>query len=281
VRDIIVRTLRREFEIAAQPEASPLWFVEASPFIDGAAVVPGIVDLEPNQGFFRARLPSGRILEGTLRYIAEQFDYFVYSCARADEPDAVSMPAALLVSPDGQRVLFIGGRKSGKTALSLGLLSAGWIFEGDERVFVREIGIAAHPRTLRVPQSLASRHPSFAHLLDGAPSLTFNGLETFFALDPRRWGRQWRMTAGSVDALFFLENADSVLSAIRRIGAEEAFGRALQLFSSSSPLTARCVSLLRSVVATPVVFYLELGTLDGAVGRIVETLQSIGSRVSS
>jgi hypothetical protein len=53
VRDIVVRTLRREFEIAAQPEALPLWFVEARPFIDGAAVVPEIVDIEPNQGFLK------------------------------------------------------------------------------------------------------------------------------------------------------------------------------------------------------------------------------------
>ena len=43
-----------------------------------------------------------------------------------DQLDAVSLPAALLASPDGRRVLFAGGRKSGKTTLALGLLSAGW-----------------------------------------------------------------------------------------------------------------------------------------------------------
>ena len=130
MRDIVVRTLRREFRIAGQPEAPLLRYVEARPAIDRAAVVPQIVNIESNQEFFRARLPSGRSLEGTLRYVTEHLDYFVEYCARADEADAVSLPAALLVSPDGQRVLFAGGRKSGKTTLALGLLSSGWRFEG-------------------------------------------------------------------------------------------------------------------------------------------------------
>jgi hypothetical protein len=275
VRHIVVRTLRREFRISGQAEASPLEYVEACPSIGGAAVAPEIVNIEPDRGFFRARLPSGRLVEGTLRYLTEQFDYFVYSCARADEPDAVSLPAALLVSPDGQRVLFVGGRKSGKTALALGLMSAGWMFEGDERVFIRGNGIVAHPRTLRVPQSLMSRHSCFAHLLGRAPSLAVNGRETVFAIDPRRSGREWRIAAGKIDAVFILENADSVLSTVRRSSSDEAFGHALQLFSSTLPLTARYVSLLRSVVAAPFLFHLQLGALDGAVGRIVETLQAI------
>jgi hypothetical protein len=248
--------------------------------IDGAAVAPQIVNIECHQDFFRARLPAGRTLEGTLRYVTEHLDYFVESCSRADEADAVSLPAALLVSPDGRRVLFAGGRKSGKTTLALGLLSAGWTFEGDARVFIGADGVAAHPRTLRVPQSLVWRHSCFADLLDGAPSLVVDGLETTFAVDPRRWGRGWSVVAGKVDAVFFLENADSLHSAIRRTSSDEAFGRALQLFSSVLPLTARHVSLLRSIVAAPFLFHLELGALDGAVGGIVETLQAIGLSTS-
>lgn len=276
MRDIVVRTLRREFRIAAQLEASLLRYVEARPVIDGAAAAPQIVNIERHQEFFKARLPSGRSLEGTLRYVTQHLDYFVESCARADESDAVSLPAALLVSPDGQRVLFAGGRKSGKTTLALGLLSAGWTFEADARVFIGLDGVAADPRTLRVPQSLVWRHPSFADFLNEAPSLVVDGQETTFAVDPRRWGHEWSIAAGKLDAIFFLENADSQLSAIRRIGSDETFGRALQLFSSALPLKARHVALLRSMVATPLLLHLQFGALDGAVRRIVETLQASG-----
>jgi hypothetical protein len=280
VRDIVVRTLRREFRIASQSDESLLQYVAACPTIGGVGVAPEIVNVERDREFFRVRLPDGRSLEGTLRYVTEHLDYFIESCARADEADAVCLPAALLGSPDSRRVLFVGGRKTGKTTLALGLLSAGWTFEGEARVFIGIEGVAAHPRTLRVPQSLARRHARFTELLKGAPSLAVDGLETTFAVDPRRWGRGWSVVAGKLDAIFFLENSDSLHSAIRRTSSDEAFGRALQLFSSVSSLTARHVSLLRSIVAAPFLFHLELGALDGALGHVAETMEAIRSRTS-
>jgi hypothetical protein len=274
MQDILVRTLRREFRFEAPPEAFSLRFLESRPLVSGAAVTLEYVTVEHAKEHFRARFASRGDLEGSLRYISAQLDYFVLSCALADEPDAISLPAALLKSPAGQRVLFVGGRKSGKTMLAIALLSAGWAFEGDHRVFIGNDGIAAHPRTVRISYSLLRRHASLAPLLDGAPSLNADGPDTIYAIDPTRWGQDWHVAAGKINAAFFLENADSVLSSIRRIGADEAFGRTLRLFSATHAVTVRQIALLRSLVAVPS-FYLELGGIDGAVEAVTTTLRAV------
>jgi hypothetical protein len=275
VRPIIVRTLRRKFCFQGQSAASPLWYVEAQPSIEGADPEPTVLEIEHGHGFYTLKLPTGQKLQGTLRKLAMLFDPFTVSCGIADENEAVSLPAALLVSPKGQRVAFVGSRGSGKTLLALHLLAGGWAFEGDERIFIRSDGIAAHPQTLRLSLSLIRHQPQFAGLLDKKPFLKLNGTEVKYALDPQCFGREWRIGSGKVDAIFFLENNQSLLCSIRRIGMDEAFGRSLQRCTMAPPVTARGVGLLRSALSHPQLFHLQLGEPRRTVGDVSEAVDGL------
>src|SRR5450631_4216296 len=104
MRPIIIRTLRRTFIFLNQPTDSPLWFLGTEPVIDGEAPEITMLHIGERHGFFTLDLPIGRKVEGTLRNIARAFDDFSLSCAVADEGDAISLPAALLTSPEGKRV---------------------------------------------------------------------------------------------------------------------------------------------------------------------------------
>ena len=273
MRSVIIRTLRREFRLLDQAEDSPLRFVEARPRIEGEAPAASPILLEPDHGFFTARLPDGPLIEGTLRNLARVLDLFTLRRAVADEPEAVSLPAALLVSTSGRRVAFVGTTRSGKTSLAITLMSAGWTFEGDERLFVRPDGVVAHPRTLRLTGSLIRRQPQFAALVDGAPSLDLLHGEVVFALDPRRLASDWRIGAGPLDAVVFLDGTTARLCSIRRIALEEAFGRALALCTVAGGIRAHGMGLLRASLARASLFHLQPGELAStvaAVGRLPE-----------
>ena len=265
MRTIVIRTLRREFRIPEQRDDSPLRFVEATPTIDGDAPAPTELALAPLHGFFKTRLPTGPVIEGTLRNLARVLDLYVLTCAVADERDAVSLPAALLVSPSGRRVAFIGTRRTGKTSLALALERAGWALEGDERVYVRPDGVVAHPRTPRLSRTLIRRQPQFAALVDGAPSLELLHGETMFALDPRRLTQDreqdWHIRCGPLDAAVFLDGAMARLCSIRRMSLEEAFGGALALCTIAHGVRARGVALLRAALGRAALYHLQPGEL--------------------
>jgi len=96
------------------------------------------------------RLPSGRVLEGSLRDCAAQLDRRIARNAITAENGALALPAAILRNPFSGRIAFIGGRQTGKTLLSLALMAAGWHFEGDEWAIARLEGVVALPRTIRL-----------------------------------------------------------------------------------------------------------------------------------
>lgn len=222
---------------------------------------PTMLALEELHGFFKTRLPDGPMIEGTLRNLARVLDLFTLTRGVADERDAVSLPAALLVSPAGRRVAFIGTRRSGKTSLALALVRAGWAFEGDERLFVHADGAVAHPRTLRLTRTLIRRQPQFAELVDGAPSLALLHGEVMFALDPRRLRPDWRIRSGPLDAAVFLDGAMARLCSLRPMPLENAFGCALSLCTIAHGIRARGVGLLRSALGRTALYHLQPGEL--------------------
>jgi hypothetical protein len=259
---VVIRTLRREFHIPGQAEDSPLRFVAATPTIDGDPPAPTVLALEELHGFVKTRLPTGPVIEGTLRNLARVLDLTTLTCAVADERDAVSLPAALLVSPTGRRVAFVGTRRSGKTSLALALMRAGWAFEGDERLFVRPDGVVAHPRALRLTRTLLRRQPSFAALVAGAPSLDLLHGEVMYALDPRRLAPDWRIRCGPLDAAVFLDGAMARRCSLRRMTLEEAFGRALALCTIAHGVRAHGIALLRAALGRATLHHLQPGELS-------------------
>ena len=278
MRDIVVRTLRREYVIAGQDAGSPLFFLDARPSLAGTTPMTIPICVQGRDHAFTASIGADMPFEGSLRYLAAWLDRHILSCAVADEIGAAAVQSALLRAPDGRRVLLVGGRRSGKTMLAAGLVSAGWMFEGDERAFLGPQGVVAHPRPLRIPGSLLRRAPALAPLVEGAPSLDIEGKDRTFSLDPTRIGREWRTAVGPVAVVFFPDNAERRHATVRRLSLDEASARTIEVSSMVHGITARGLAAIRSALQERPCFHLELGELDGALDSIREIVE--GARVA-
>lgn len=268
--DIVVRTLRREYVITGQDVGSPLFFLDARPSVAGHLTTTIGISVRGRDHAYTASIGSDRQFEGSLRYLAAWLDRHILSCAVGDEIAAVALQSALMTAPDGRRALLVGGRRTGKSMLAAGLLAAGWMFEGDERVFLGPHGVVAHPRPLRIPESLARRAPRLAPLMVGAPSLDIDGTGKVFSLDPTRIGREWRTEVGPIAIAFFPHDAGQRYSTVRRLSVDEASARTIEVSSMVHGVTARAFAVIRSQLQQCPCFHLELGQLDGAVDCILE-----------
>ncbi len=270
MRDIVIRTLRRQYVIAGQDAGSPLWFLDARPSIADHPATTIPISVEGHDPACTASIGSEMQFEGALRYLSAWLDRHVLSSAVADETDAVAVQSALMTCPDGRRALLLGGRRTGKTMLAAGLLSAGWMFEGDELAFLRPHGVIAHPRPMRIPGSLARRVPALAPLIEGAPWLDIEGKDEVFSLDPTRIGRAWRTAVGPVAVVFFPDSTNRRYASARRLGVDEALGRTIEVSSMAHGVTARAFATIRSLLQRCRCFHLEWGQLDHTIDCIQE-----------
>lgn len=274
MHDILVRTLRHEIAIPLQ-EPSPFSFLDARAAIEGGGRHAVTVSIEQRDGAIAASLPGCPTFAGSPRAAAAWLDRQIFSRAIDDEVGALALQSALLTAPERQRILLVGGRRTGKTMLAASLFAAGWMFEGDERAFLTAGGVTAHPRPLRVQQELLRFAPALAQLIDGAPSLDPDGKGAMFAVDPTRLGREWRISAGPIAAAFFLEPAGTRLVTLRRLNPDEAFARALHCSSMVHGITAAGIAALRSVLRRAPAFEFEFGCLDAAVDNLQQVLPNL------
>ena len=278
LQPILIRGLSRGYSIDAVWSETPLAFTRTTP--DLFAPIPCMEPLaiECADGHYRMRLPSGRLLEGSLRWLAFELDQFILLQALAAETEALILPAALLRGPNGGRLAFVGGRRTGKSWLSMALLESGWRFEGDAFVFAQREGVVALPRTLRLRDPLCALPPSWRERVQLAPCLRFDESEEVRAVDPRIFGNEWTLRSGPIDAILFLELNPGRRSGLRPLDSDRAFHRALDLCSGR--MTGSSAAALRMAVAGAHNFRLQIGWIGDAVEQAMKALtEAIGNRI--
>jgi hypothetical protein len=268
LQPILIRGLKRSFIIAPDWADSPLAALRTTPDLFGTEPAPEAIAVARTGRHYRIRLPSGGVLDGSLRDCAAKIDRRIAHNAIAAEDGALALPAAILRNPFGGRIAFIGGRRSGKTRLSLALMAAGWHFEGDEWAIARAEGVAALPRTIRVwdePRALPSYLRQF---VEDAPVLCVGPGENMRTLDPRRIGGSWTLQIGSLAALVFLERNPGGQGGVCALDTELAFGRALALCAGR--MSGRAAAALRLAVASAPSFRLQAACPERAAARVME-----------
>ena len=224
------------------------------------------IEVEAVDGHFRSALPGGPRLLGPLRWLASQLDLAISREENEAQFRELTLPGALLRNPMGRRVAFLGGPATGKTWLSMALLSSGWLFEGDARLQLRTDGVRALPRTIRIRDPLRALPSAWRELAAEAPclapSLEDPNAYELRALDPRLFGGEWRLMSGPVDAIAFLELNPGGRGAIRPLDSTRAFRYALDM--SKGRMSSLSAATLYKFLAGAAIYRLRIGQADEA-----------------
>jgi hypothetical protein len=270
LRPILIRNLKRAFVIAPEWADTPFGALRAAPEIFGPEPAQEAIAVERLGRHFRVRTPSGRVLEGSMRELACRLDSAILREGLSADAGALVLPAAILREPGGGRIAFVGGRRSGKTWLSLLLLESGWRFEGDGWALARADGFVAAPRTIRVRDVPPNLSPEVRARIESAPLLQEDVRDNMRSVDPWRLAGDWTLRNGALEALFFLEINPGGRDSVRCLTPEEAFGRALALCQGD--MSALSAALLRMAVAKPKAFRLRLGEAQRSVEIVAQAL---------
>ncbi len=275
MRQILIRGLRRSFEISGAPADSPLEALRAEPESLAATPSPEPILIDPRGTLWRMRLPNGAHVDGSLRGLAADLDARLVRNACSLEAGALVFPGALLQTSDNTRVLIVAPRSTLLSLMVLNLLRRGWSYEGNSIVFARRDGFVAYPQALRVsPEALSSssmhKEP---HWSDGPQGFSHDG--QWSIIDVQSFGSPWRLNIRPANFVVFLgEYEGSRLRELSPISSREAFNRAL-VRSVGAPTAASLAALMTNLAAAHC-YQAQSSDADDAAAALVKLVDRTG-----
>ncbi len=266
---IVFRTLKHEYRISGADDDAQraLTFMAIEPEIAGVPLLPIDLPIERRGGYLSIALPDGRTCEGTALHLLSRLHGLIWADICESEAGAPFVHCATVLGPWGRAIL-VGSKGTGKSTLALHLLSQGYGIEADEHLVVRETCVIARPRTLRIKAGALDQVPVLAERVGGCPSIrTWDGLP-IYAVNPALGGHPWRIGAGRLDRLVFLDANHGGRSMISPLAATESLRRLTQQTVMPARGKAAAFGRLRQLVTTVPAFRLSLGDLPGAAREL-------------
>jgi hypothetical protein len=266
-----VRTLKHEFRLVLPDKAAAdaFAFMAIRPEIVGRTLEAIDVPIARTHGFYTATLPGRRLLQGTAERLMGELHGIVLNDVLSSEPGAPLVHGATVLGSWG-RALLIGAKGTGKTTLTLRLVAEGARIEGDEHAVATEVEgeIIARPRTMRVKDGSLNLVPELAGLVRAGPAIINWDGSRIYAVDPSVAGHPWRIAAGPLDHLVFLDANHGGRSVMRPMDRERAFRQLMRDVVLPATGVAAAVARLRSLVRSAEAHLLELGDLSNAVWHL-------------
>lgn len=166
---------------------------------------------------------------------------------------------------EGRRVIAVGPPRAGKTTLMTRLVYAGFAVEGDEMVLVRDGVALPYPRRFGVRAPTVDLIPQLGALTEGRPGP--------LVVDPALLGAPWRIEAGPVDAVLFLEPNHGGETALVPCPKHDMVRRVMS--QSSAPRAGKrdWIRDVCAIVDRASSHVLRLGRLDAAVVAVTTAVQ--------
>jgi hypothetical protein len=199
--------------------------------------------------------------------------YLTYgrSYGRAREPFLQSGWAQLhggVMRIDGRRVLVVGDKGAGKTALALRLLFDGHGFEGDETVLTRDGVAMPVARNLHVKPGSQTLIPELTAGWDELPSTGTDDGELIRALNPVRAGISWEIQRAMVDLAVVLVAAHGGATTARPLSGIELVQHVLPHAAAASSSRTDLLRALTALLGHVPGLLVRVGDLPGAVAAL-------------
>lgn len=261
---VVIRSLTREYRIHTESAevAEALGFISTCPEMSDFSLLPADIVVTGSGDRFSVTLPDGRKINGSAMQLLAELHRYTVLVVEDEFPGAPLVHGASVVTTYG-RLILLGVPGSGKSTLALHLLARGFDVEGDEHVVVREHDVVARPRTMRIKTGTLPLVPEFCEAIQRSPSLPY-GEGLVYAVDPNIAGRPWRLAAGSVDHLFFVDANHLGTTSAEPLSRDMAFKRLLEDCFMPDSHASLAVARLRRLVTESHCWRLSLGNLDEA-----------------
>lgn len=194
---------------------------------------------------------------------------------------AATLLAAACVRVGGARILLVGERDAGRSALLLQLLRAGAAVEGDWYVLLEDGLVTTVARTLRVQQDVLDLLPGAEALVAGLPFVQDALGRVVWSFDPAAAGFPWRIERERVDAVVVVESNPGGRSRLEQRPRHETAQDVVAAIGSvpgerGAPVGERIAAACRLVDACAC-WRLRLGGLEEAVSRLATIEYASGS----
>jgi len=175
----------------------------------------------------------------------------------------------------GRRFIVVGDKGTGKSTLMVKLLLSGFRVTGDELVLVRDGEAFPFPRRFHIKQGSVPLLPEMAGLFETLPWNDTTYGHKMFSFSPTDAGLEWRVDAGKIDAVFYLEPNHGGATFIEECPKLVMLEKIMPMTFLSETGDHRKIPALCRMVDEADCYILRNGDLRGAVDALQEKLPVI------
>ena len=175
----------------------------------------------------------------------------------------------------GRRFIVVGDKGTGKSTLMAKLLLSGFRVTGDELVLVKDGEAFPFPRRFHIKQGSVPLLPEMAELFETLPWNDTTYGHKMFSFSPMDAGREWKVDAGKIDAVFHLEPNHGKKTYIEECPKYRMVERVMPMTYLSDTEDHLKIPALCRIVDEADCYVLGIGDLEGAVGALQQKIAVI------
>ena len=176
---------------------------------------------------------------------------------------------------EGRRFIVVGDKGTGKSTLMVRLLLSGFRVTGDELVIVKGGEALPFPRRFHIKQGSVPLLPEMAALFETLPWNDTTYGHKMFSFSPMDAGREWKVDAGKIDAVFHLEPNHGKKTYIEECPKYKMVERVMPMTYLSETEDHRKIPAVCRIVDEADCYVLGIGDLGGAVDALHQKMTVI------